>query len=131
MTQNLTVYGHILSPFCSIVYSTIDHLGLPHTEVTVDLSRNQQKEDWYLEINPKGKVPAIKDGDLCMPETLDICKYLVKSRELDTPFYPYKDAEKLVEFDEILEMAKTVEPTQNLGWFEYGRPSISNRKENQ
>jgi glutathione S-transferase len=29
--------------------------------VYVDITKNQQKEDWFLKINPDGRIPAILD----------------------------------------------------------------------
>lgn len=29
--------------------------------VQIDIAHNQQKEDWYLIINPNGRIPAILD----------------------------------------------------------------------
>ncbi len=51
------------------------------------------------------KVPAIKDGDHVMGESLDIVRYLVKNRKLKTEFYPLGDAEKLDQIDKDCEMA--------------------------
>ncbi|VVT57200.1 uncharacterized protein SAPINGB_P005584 [Magnusiomyces paraingens] len=36
-------------------------LGLPYKTHTVDISKNVQKEPWFLEINPNGRIPAILD----------------------------------------------------------------------
>ena len=104
MAENLTIYMHVLSPFAATVVATANHLNIPHTERQIDLRANEQKTDWYLKINPAGKIPAIKDGDKCMAESFDICKYLVKSRELKTEFYPIEDEKKCEEIDRIMNL---------------------------
>lgn len=40
---------------------TLEELGLPYTVHKIDISKNTQKEPWFLEINPNGRIPAITD----------------------------------------------------------------------
>jgi len=42
----------------------LEELGLPYAVRPLDLGRKEQKEAWYLEINPNGRIPAIVDHDL-------------------------------------------------------------------
>ncbi|MDA8362667.1 MAG: glutathione S-transferase family protein [Gammaproteobacteria bacterium] len=42
----------------------LEELGLPYTVRPMDLGRMEQKEPWYLQINPNGRIPAIIDHDL-------------------------------------------------------------------
>jgi glutathione S-transferase len=42
---------------------TLEELGLPYEVHAIDLAKGQQKEPWYLEINPNGRIPAIVDRD--------------------------------------------------------------------
>lgn len=42
---------------------TLEELGLPYQAVRIDLGAKQQKEAWYLRINPNGRIPAIIDRD--------------------------------------------------------------------
>ncbi|KAH8812609.1 glutathione S-transferase [Xylogone sp. PMI_703] len=39
----------------------LEELGLPYEFERVDISTLRQKEPWYLEINPNGRIPAIVD----------------------------------------------------------------------
>ena len=39
----------------------LEELGLPYTLQTLELSRNEQKEPWFLAINRNGRIPAIVD----------------------------------------------------------------------
>lgn len=42
---------------------TLEELGLPYDVRAIDLTSLEQKQDWYLEINPNGRIPAIVDDD--------------------------------------------------------------------
>ena len=39
----------------------LEELALPYTLHALELSKNEQKEDWFLAINPNGRIPAIVD----------------------------------------------------------------------
>ena len=39
----------------------LEELGLPYTVRALSLGKLEQKEDWFLRINPNGRVPAIID----------------------------------------------------------------------
>jgi len=40
---------------------TLEELGLPYAVHPIDLGAGEQKQDWYLQINPNGRIPAIID----------------------------------------------------------------------
>ena len=40
---------------------TLEELGLKYETHEIHISKNEQKEDWYLRINPNGRIPAIVD----------------------------------------------------------------------
>ena len=40
---------------------TLEELGLPYQVHNVRISKNVQKEDWFLRINPNGRIPALVD----------------------------------------------------------------------
>jgi glutathione S-transferase len=43
---------------------TLEELGLLYETHAVNLAKNEQKEPWFLAINPNGRIPAILDRDL-------------------------------------------------------------------
>ena len=59
----------------------LEELGLPYTTKLLTLSKLEQKEDWFLKINPNGRIPAIVDhdaGDLAVFESGAILIYLAE-----------------------------------------------------
>ena len=42
---------------------TLEELGLPYEVRPIDMGAGEQKEEWYLEICPNGRIPAIVDHD--------------------------------------------------------------------
>ena len=41
----------------------LEELALPYEVHAIDLAKQDQKEPWFLEINPNGRIPAIRDRD--------------------------------------------------------------------
>lgn len=42
----------------------IEELGIPYKLHAMTLSENEQKQEWYLKINPNGRIPAIGEHTL-------------------------------------------------------------------
>jgi GST-like protein len=42
---------------------TLEEVGLPYKVRRIDFDKREQKEPWYLKINPNGRIPAIVDHD--------------------------------------------------------------------
>src|SRR5690606_19935027 len=53
----------------------LEETGLPYEEVVLEFGTTM-KSPGYLAINPMGKVPAIRHGDLVVTENAAICAYL-------------------------------------------------------
>ena len=59
----------------------LEELGLPYSQRVLELSANEQKEPWFLAINPNGRIPAIVDhdeGDFAVFESGAILIYLAE-----------------------------------------------------
>jgi len=67
---------------------TLEELGIPYKVGKVDLSKNEQKEPWFLEINPNGRIPALTDTftdgqSIRLFESGSIMQYLVSQYDTD------------------------------------------------
>jgi glutathione S-transferase len=56
----------------------LEELDLPYKQVEIGLHKNEQKQDWYLKINPNGAIPAITDGNRRVFESGAIMLYLTQ-----------------------------------------------------
>ncbi|CAN9082206.1 unnamed protein product [Alternaria alternata] len=56
-TPKITLYTNHRCPWAHRAHIVLKELGLPYEEVIIDLGK--PREPWYLEINPRGLVPAI------------------------------------------------------------------------
>ncbi|HRD87827.1 MAG: glutathione S-transferase N-terminal domain-containing protein [Candidatus Accumulibacter sp.] len=59
----------------------LEELTLPYTVHTLDLAQREQKQPWFLAINPNGRIPAIIDraaGDFAVFESGAILIYLAE-----------------------------------------------------
>lgn len=81
----LTLYDFPTSGNARKVRLLLAELGLDFEHVAVP--RPRPRPDWYLEVNPFGGVPAIRDGDLVLAESQAILRYLA-TREGRDDLYP-------------------------------------------
>ena len=65
----------------------LEEMGLPYRLRDVDLLAGVEHDAEFLEINPAGFIPAIRDGDVTMVESVAIMEYLV-ARHGPTPLAP-------------------------------------------
>jgi len=69
----------------------LEEMQLPYTLHAIDLAKLQQKEPWFLAINPNGRIPAIVDrgnGDFAVFESGAILIYLAEKTGQFLPTEP-------------------------------------------
>ncbi|WP_298188250.1 glutathione S-transferase family protein [uncultured Pseudomonas sp.] len=72
--MSLIVYGAPLSPFVRKVRLLLAEKALDY-QLELILPFGKQP-DWYRELSPLGRIPALKDGDLALADSSVICQYL-------------------------------------------------------
>jgi glutathione S-transferase len=71
----LTLY-HAAPSRSSIVRWMLEEVGEPYAIQLLSLSKGEQLAPAHLAVNPMGKVPALKHGDVVITESAAICTYL-------------------------------------------------------
>jgi len=64
------------SPFAWRVMLTLEVKGLTYESKLLEFSKGEHKTPAYLRLNPRGKVPTLKDGEFVVYESIAIMAYL-------------------------------------------------------
>jgi glutathione S-transferase len=79
----LELYWGSGSPFAWRVMLTLELKRLPYESKLLEFSKQEHKTPLYLQLNPRGKVPTLKDGEFVLYESIAIMAYL--DRKYPTP----------------------------------------------
>ncbi|BHF80139.1 hypothetical protein SprV_0702326300 [Sparganum proliferum] len=71
--DKITLYEMHLCPFCQRVRYTLDYHEIPYDRILISVG---SKPSWYLQMNPKGKVPLLVHHGLKMIDSEVIMKYV-------------------------------------------------------
>lgn len=74
------------SPFAWRVMLTLEVKRLSYESKLLEFSKDEHKAPAYLKLNPRGKVPTLKDGEYVVYESLAIMSYL-DCRYPDPPLF--------------------------------------------
>jgi len=78
MASQFTLYT-VGTPNGFPISIALEELGLQYKVHAISFAKKEQKEDWFLKINPNGRIPALVDhkhGDRAIFETVAILQYL-------------------------------------------------------
>jgi glutathione S-transferase len=76
----LTLYHHPRSTYARRVRIALLEKGIEHRAVELDMAAKAHKQDWYLALNPYGRVPTIDDEGFVLYESAAILNYLEATR---------------------------------------------------
>jgi glutathione S-transferase len=99
----LSTDSHWISPWVFTVFVALKEKGLPFTTVTVALENKAQLEPAYRDGTITGRVPALRDGDFWLAESMAIVDYLEEA---------YPDAPRVLPAD----VRQRARARQLLGW---------------
>ena len=73
----ITIYGHPATS-AGRCYWLLEELGIEYKSEKVDMRAKEHKAPAFLEMNPNGKIPVLKDGSFTLFESLAINQYLAE-----------------------------------------------------
>ncbi|KAJ3023113.1 hypothetical protein HKX48_004229 [Thoreauomyces humboldtii] len=80
MSDIITLYT-VNTPNGQKASIALEELGIKYKAQAISFSKNEQKEEWFLKVNPNGRIPAIVDharGDFPVFESGAILLYLAE-----------------------------------------------------
>jgi glutathione S-transferase len=72
----LTIWGRTNSVNVQKVMWCLAELGVPCERIDAGLAFGKNTENWYLDLNPNGRVPLLQDGAFTLWESNSIVRYL-------------------------------------------------------
>ena len=75
--SGITLYTALTSNGIKVSIA-LEELGLKYKAVEVNLASNEQKEAWFLKVNPNGRIPAITDDGQRIFESGSLLIYLTE-----------------------------------------------------
>jgi glutathione S-transferase len=89
--MSLTVYGAPLSPFVRKVRVFLAEKSLAYQ---LEVISPFGQPDWYRELSPLGRIPALKDDDLAIADSSVICQYLEEKHPELQPLYGHSATQR-------------------------------------
>ncbi|MFO1323559.1 MAG: glutathione S-transferase family protein [Burkholderiales bacterium] len=74
----MKLYDFELSGNCYRIRLFLSLLGLEHEKVPVNLMNGENREPWFLKLNPRGQVPTLDDGGAVVWDSMAILVYLAR-----------------------------------------------------
>ncbi|XP_049475092.1 glutathione S-transferase theta-1 isoform X1 [Panthera uncia] len=99
--MGLELYLDLLSQPCRAIYIFAKKNRIPFEMRTVELLKGQHLSDAFAQVNPLKKVPALKDGDFTLAESVAILLYLTRKYKVADHWYP-QDLQACARVDEYL-----------------------------
>ncbi|XP_006901484.1 PREDICTED: glutathione S-transferase theta-2-like isoform X3 [Elephantulus edwardii] len=99
--MGLELYLDLLSQPCRAVYIFARRNRIPFELRPVDLLKGQHLSDAFAKVNPLKMVPALKDEDFTLTESVAILLYLARKYKVPDHWYP-QDPQACARVDEYL-----------------------------
>uniref|UniRef100_W5L429 glutathione transferase n=1 Tax=Astyanax mexicanus TaxID=7994 RepID=W5L429_ASTMX len=104
--MGLEIYLDLVSQPCRAVYLFVRAASIPFEFKKISLMAGEQHSEDFSKINILKKVPAIRDGDFCLAESVAIMIYLAEKYNTPDNWYP-ADLQKRARVNEFLSWQHT------------------------
>lgn len=74
--MSIKLYGNTESQYAYKIRLALGLLKVDYERVTVDLRAGEQRKEWFLKLNPNGKIPVYVEDDFALWESNAILLYL-------------------------------------------------------
>ena len=74
--MSVEIYWGSGSPFAWRALLALEVKGVAYTSRILEFSKGETRSDAFLALNPRGKVPTLRDGDFTLSESIAILAYL-------------------------------------------------------
>ncbi|XP_066988263.1 glutathione S-transferase theta-1-like [Macrobrachium rosenbergii] len=116
MAPTVEIYVNYFSQPSRSVGLLCKAIDAPHTEHHVDLMKKEHKAPEFLKINPFGKVPSVKVGNITINESCSALRYIASKYDKTGQWYP-QDLDIRVKVDEYLDWQHTNTRKHGVGYF--------------
>ena len=110
--MTVEVYWGSGSPFAWRVLLTLEAKKIPYVSRLLEFSKNEHQTPDYLALNPRGKVPTLKDGDYALSESVAIMAYLDR-KQPEPPLFGREPEETGRVWKAISDSMSYLEPAGN------------------
>jgi glutathione S-transferase len=100
--MSIEVFWSSGSPFSWRVLLALEVKGVRYESRVLEFSKGENKNPEFLALNPRGKVPVLRDGDVAVSESLAILAYLDRKIP-DPPLFGRSPAEAARVWQAVLE----------------------------
>ncbi len=73
----IKIYGSAQSSAARSIWM-LEELEVPYEQQSLNFKEKEHKSEWYLKLNPNGKVPTLTDGEFVLWESCAINDYLAE-----------------------------------------------------
>ena len=113
------MYKLFYSPFsCSLaVHIALEKTGYDFAMEKIDVRKGEHQKKEYLELNKRGKVPLLKDGDKYIDQGAAILLYLADKHPETGMMPPINDPQRAEAISALFYMSNSVHPTLAMAFY--------------
>ncbi len=119
----MEVFGGTASRAIRVIW-TLEEVEAPYEIHAIDFAKGDHRNPEFLALNPAGKVPAFRDGDLVLTESAAICNYIAEKFP-EKGFIPPSGSQDRARYDQwmFFTMSELEQPLWSMGKHRFALPA--------